>query len=77
MKWIAAKVTFDGPDRALATDLVADIFYDLDLKGVVVDDPEPDAGQDWGEDAIPPPGNTRCHRIFFRHTPVGRQVQSP
>jgi ribosomal protein L11 methyltransferase len=55
MKWIAAKVTFDGPDRALATDLVADIFYDLDLKGVVVDDPDMDPGQDWGEDAVPPP----------------------
>ena len=55
MKWIAAKVTFDGPNRALATDLVADIFYDLDLKGVVVDDPDMDPGQDWGEDAIPPP----------------------
>ena len=55
MKWIAAKVTFDGPDSALATDLVADIFYDLNLKGVVVDDPELDPEQDWGEDAIPPP----------------------
>ncbi len=54
MKWIAAKVTFDSPDRALATDLVADIFYDLDLKGVVVDDPDMDTEQDWGEDAVPP-----------------------
>ena len=55
MKWIAAKVTFDSPDRALATDLVADIFYALELKGVVVDDPDMDPGQDWGEDAIRPP----------------------
>jgi ribosomal protein L11 methyltransferase len=54
MKWIAAKVTFDSPDRDLATDLVADIFYALDLKGVVVDDPEMDPGQDWGEDAVRP-----------------------
>jgi ribosomal protein L11 methyltransferase len=55
MKWIAAKVTFDSPDQELATDLVADIFYSLDLKGVVVDDPEIDPGQDWGEDAVLPP----------------------
>ena len=55
MKWIAAKVTFDNPDSTLATDLVADIFYDLNLKGVVVDDPDRDPDQDWGEDAIPPP----------------------
>ena len=54
MKWIAAKVTFDSPDRALATDLVADIFYTLDLKGVVVNDPDMDPEQDWGEDAIRP-----------------------
>ena len=55
MKWIAAKVTFHSPDRDLATDLVADIFYALDLKGVVVDDPDMDPQQDWGEDAIHPP----------------------
>jgi len=55
MKWIAAKVTFDSPDSALATDLVADIFYTLDLKGVVVDDPDMDPRQDWGEDAAAPP----------------------
>lgn len=55
MKWIAATVTFTSPDRELATDLVADIFYSLDLKGVVIDDPEMDPAQDWGEDALPPP----------------------
>ncbi|WP_319406771.1 50S ribosomal protein L11 methyltransferase [uncultured Desulfosarcina sp.] len=54
MRWIAATVTFDSPDRALATDLVADIFYALDLKGVVINDPDMDPGQDWGEDAIRP-----------------------
>ena len=55
MKWIAAKVAFDAPDRELATDLVADIFYSLDLKGIVVDDPEMDPHQDWAEDAVRPP----------------------
>ena len=55
MKWIAATVTFDSPDRELATDLIADQFYALDLKGVVVDDPDMDPAQDWGEDAIRPP----------------------
>lgn len=55
MKWIAATVTFDNPDRELATDLIADLFYALDLKGVVVDDPDMDPAQDWGEGAIRPP----------------------
>jgi ribosomal protein L11 methyltransferase len=55
MKWISAKVTFDAPDRTLATDLVADVFYSLNLKGVVVDDPVQDLSQNWGSDAVPPP----------------------
>jgi len=68
MKWIAAKVTFDSPDRALVTDLVADIFYALELKGVVVDDPDMDPGQDWGEDAILPP-DTPGVTGYFADTP--------
>ena len=55
MKWIAAKVTFDGVNRELATDLIADRFYALGLTGVVVDDPDVDPDQDWGEDAAQPP----------------------
>lgn len=55
MKWIAATVVFDSHNQDLATDLVADIFYSLNLKGVVVDDPELDPSQDWGEDAVHPP----------------------
>ena len=67
MKWIAAKVTFDGPDRALTTDLVANIFYDLGLKGVVEDDPNMDPRQDWGEDAVPPP-ETHAVTGYFADT---------
>ena len=55
MKWIAAQVALDGPDIDLAIDLVADIFYSLELKGVVVSDPQVDPTQDWGADALPPP----------------------
>ena len=55
MKWIAAKVTFDSPVHDLAFDLVADVFYSLDLKGVVIDDPQMDPQLDWGEDAVGPP----------------------
>lgn len=55
MKWIAATVTFDSQNRDLAADLVADIFYSLDLTGVVLNDPEMDPAQDWDDDAVPPP----------------------
>lgn len=68
MKWIAATVTFDSPDRRLATDLVADIFYSLDLKGVVENDPDMDPEQDWGEDAVGPP-ETPGVTGYFADTP--------
>ncbi len=55
MKWISASVTFDNSDPDPATDLVADIFFSLSLKGVVVNDPEMDPLTNWGEDAVPPP----------------------
>jgi ribosomal protein L11 methyltransferase len=68
MKWIAAKITFEVQDRELATDLIADIFYTLGLKGVVVDDPEMDPAQDWGDDAVRPP-ETPGVTGYFADTP--------
>jgi len=40
MKWIEVKVIFDCTTKELATDLISNIFYDLGLKGVVVEDPD-------------------------------------
>lgn len=55
MKWVAAKVVFDGPDRGLAGELIAALFFDLGLKGVVMDDPELEPVEGWGGDAVHPP----------------------
>jgi ribosomal protein L11 methyltransferase len=55
MIWIEAKVVFDHPDSDLATDLIADIFYEFGLQGVVVDDPGVEPEEDWAEDAIARP----------------------
>jgi ribosomal protein L11 methyltransferase len=52
MKWIEAKVVFDHTDNVLATDLISNVFYDLGLQGVVVDDPDIEPQEDWAEDAI-------------------------
>ncbi len=49
MKWIQAKVVFDFKDRELATELISDIFYSLDLQGVVVESTEPDPDADWAD----------------------------
>ena len=60
MKWIEAKVTFDHQDDVLATDLIADVFYEFGLQGVVVDDPKLEPVEDWAEDAI---GRPEQHAI--------------
>jgi ribosomal protein L11 methyltransferase len=54
MKWIEAKVIFDFKDKQLAVDLISNLFYDLDLKGVVIETPEIEYLEDWGSDAIIP-----------------------
>ena len=52
MKWIEVKVIFDHHDDALATDLIADVFYEFGLQGVVVEDPKIEPVEDWAEDAV-------------------------
>ena len=48
MKWIEVKVIFDCTAKELATDLVSNIFYDLGLKGVVIEDPDIKPIEEWG-----------------------------
>jgi len=52
MKWMEVKVIFDFKDRQLAVDLISDLFYGLDLKGVVVEGSEIEGFEDWGSDAV-------------------------
>lgn len=52
MKWVAAKVVFDGPDKGLAAELIATRYFDLGLKGVVMDDPDLEPVEGWGADAV-------------------------
>ena len=69
MNWIAARITFDAEDLELAIELIADIFHELGLKGVVVDDPLMDPSVDWADDALQPaqtPGVTG----YFADTPA-------
>jgi ribosomal protein L11 methyltransferase len=54
MKWLEIKVVFHFKDRQLAVDLISDLFYDLDLTGVVVEEPEPEDFEDWGSHAVIP-----------------------
>jgi ribosomal protein L11 methyltransferase len=55
MRWNEVKITFKGRDPSIAVDLISDIFYDLGVKGVVVDDPLLEPEDDWAPDALPLP----------------------
>ena len=54
MRWIEAKVIFEFHDTQLATELISHLFYDLGLQGVVLETPEIDPSEDWGDDALIP-----------------------
>ena len=51
MRWMETKVIFEHEDSRLASDLIADAFYEAGLQGVVVESPEVEPTLDWGEDA--------------------------
>ncbi|UCD89128.1 MAG: 50S ribosomal protein L11 methyltransferase [Desulfobacterales bacterium] len=52
MKWVEVKIYFDAKDNRLASDLLAHIFFDCGLQGVVVEEPADESLEDWGKDAI-------------------------
>jgi len=54
MKWIQVKVIFDFEDKQLATDLIADIFHEQAITGLVMEDPDIEHPEDWGKDAVTP-----------------------
>lgn len=64
MEWIEARVSIDCDDCEPAVDLVASIFYDLGLKGVVIDDPELKPDEAWGENAVGPPESCSVSGYF-------------
>ncbi len=55
MEWMAAKVTFSGDDAALSAELIAAVFQELGITGVVVDDPDLEPAEGWGDDAVARP----------------------
>lgn len=68
MKWIAAKIIFDHEDTQLATDLIADVFYDLGLKGVEIEDQDLETEEAWGEGARP---------VSLQHAVIGYFPDTP
>lgn len=55
MNYIETRVTFDHPDPQLAGDLVAGVFFDFELQGVLMEDPQLEPEEEWAEDAVARP----------------------
>ncbi len=55
MKWIRTRVTYEAQDPETAAAMIADIFYDLGLEGVLMEGPDTNADPelDWAQDALP------------------------
>lgn len=55
MTWIECKVTYDSSPTVAAAELIADIFYQFGVRGVVIEDPdEPVPAHDAGVELKPP-----------------------
>ena len=55
MHHIEAKVLFEEGKKFLARELITDLFLDMGLQGVAVEDPDEQPEEDWGAGAVPPP----------------------
>ncbi len=71
MKYLEVKVQFDFEDKHLATDLIADIFYDLGLQGIITEDPDMTPEEGWGDDATGPPENHSVTGYF----PINKETK--
>jgi ribosomal protein L11 methyltransferase len=75
MEWIEAKIRIDFDNCEQAADLISNIFYNLGVKGVVIDDPDLMPDEAWGEDAVGPPDSC-CVSGFFPDTSALREKLS-
>jgi len=71
MKWIEAKVVFDAEDSALAGELIANLFFEFDLQGVLEEDPAIEPGGCWAEDSM---GRAK-QRAVVGYFPKDRQAK--
>jgi ribosomal protein L11 methyltransferase len=75
MKWIEAKVIFNAEDSQLAMDLIANLFHEFGLQGVVIEDIEIDPDEDWGEDAVALPEQNAVIGYFPENDHTGKRCR--
>jgi len=76
MKWIESKVIFDRSDKQLAVDLISDAFYTLGVHGVVVEDPEAQPSEGWGDDPVFRPKHHAVIGFFPENETVAGQCRA-
>ncbi|MEE9535801.1 MAG: 50S ribosomal protein L11 methyltransferase, partial [Desulfobacterales bacterium] len=75
MKWIEAKVVFDAEDNHLAVELISNLFFEFDLKGVAEEDPTVEPTEGWAEDSIGRPDQHAVVGYFPKDRRVKRRCK--
>jgi ribosomal protein L11 methyltransferase len=76
MKWTEAKVVFDYSDKELAADLIADIFNEFGLQGVVIEDPDEEPAEGWGDGAVEKPARNSVTGYFPSNSSLSNKCLS-
>ena len=76
MKWIETKVIFESEDKDLAFDLISNVFYDLGLRGLVVEDPKIEPAAGWGGGTCRKPEQTAVIGYLPKNEKFGEMRRS-
>ena len=82
MKWVKTKVIFEIPNsiqnyvqnKELAADIISDIFYRFGLQGVVVENPDMEPEEGWGEDALEKPAADSVSAYFPKNENLEKKL---
>lgn len=73
MKWIEAKIIYDSKGEPFAVDMIADIFYNFGLKGVVVEDPDIEPTNEWVDASLNMPRQHSVAGYFPKDELTGKR----
>jgi ribosomal protein L11 methyltransferase len=76
MKWTEAKVVFDYKYKEIAADLISDIFNQFGLQGVVIEDPDEEPAEGWGDGALQKPANHSVTGYFPSNSSLPEKRQT-
>ena len=74
MQWTEVKVVCETNTGENILDLIADLFYDLGLRGVIIDDPHLQPDESWGADAAKPPQHQAVSGFFPQNSNLDTNI---